>query len=206
MGAPVIHTRSQKHTMTDDDLPPIDENRLIAERREKLKSLRAQGIAYPNDFKVDSFAGDLQAEFADKDTWTAEAIEGSLRRVTVAGRIILMRGQGKVSFVQMQDGTGRIQLFVHQGTLGEEGYDAFKRWDLGDIVGAEGVLMRTKTGELSVKVESIRLLTKSLRGLPDKHHGLADVEQRYRQRYVDLIVTEESRRAFALRSKIIGFI
>jgi lysyl-tRNA synthetase class 2 len=181
-----------------------DENRLIAERREKLKALRAQGIAYPNDFKVDSFAGDLQDEFADKDTWTAEAIEAAPRHVAVAGRIMLMRGQGKVSFVQMQDGTGRIQLFVHQGTLGEEAYETFKRWDLGDIVGATGVLMRTKTGELSVKLEGIQLLTKSLRGLPDKHHGLADVEQRYRQRYVDLIVTEESRRTFALRSKIIS--
>jgi lysyl-tRNA synthetase class 2 len=193
-------------TSADTPVTAAEENRLIAERREKLKSLRAQGIAYPNDFKVDSFAGDLQDEFADKDTWTAEAIEGTPRRVTVAGRIILMRGQGKVSFVQMQDGTGRIQLFVHQGTLGEEGYDAFKRWDLGDIVGAEGLLMRTKTGELSVKVDAIRLLTKSLRGLPDKHHGLADVEQRYRQRYVDLIVTEESRRTFALRSKIISHV
>jgi len=138
-----------------------DENRLIAERREKLKALRAQGIAYPNDFKVDSFAGDLQAEFADKDTWTAEAIEASPRRVAVAGRIILMRGQGKVSFVQMQDGTGRIQLFVHQGTLGEDAYETFKRWDLGDIVGATGVLMRTKTGELSVKAQGVEVLSKS---------------------------------------------
>ncbi|TCV97309.1 lysyl-tRNA synthetase class II [Luteibacter rhizovicinus] len=185
--------------------PPVDENKLIAERREKLKALRAQGIAFPNDFRVDSFAGDLQKEFEDKEAFTAEVIEGTPRRVAVAGRIILMRGQGKVSFVQMQDGTGRIQLFVHQGTLGEEAYDTFKRWDLGDIVGATGVLMRTKTGELSIKVDSLRLLTKSLRPLPDKHHGLADVEQRYRQRYVDLIVTEEARRTFMLRSRIIGY-
>jgi lysyl-tRNA synthetase class 2 len=199
--------------MTSDNATPAtapeiiqDENKLIAERREKLKGLRGQGVAFPNDFKVDSFAGDLQDEFADGDTWTAEAIEAAPRRVAVAGRIILMRGQGKVSFVQMQDGTGRIQLFVHQGTLGEDAYNAFKRWDLGDIVGATGLLMRTKTGELSVKVDTMRLLTKALRPLPDKHHGLADVEQRYRQRYVDLIVTEESRRTFALRSKIIGFI
>src|SRR5579875_2065247 len=105
---------------TPSEAAASDENRLIAERREKLKALRAQGIAFPNDFKVDSFAGDLQAEFADKDTWTAEAIEAAPRRVAVAGRIILMRGQGKVSFVQMQDGTGRIQLFVHQGTVGED--------------------------------------------------------------------------------------
>jgi lysyl-tRNA synthetase, class II len=182
-----------------------DENKLIAERREKLGTLRAQGIAFPNDFKVDSFAGDLQAEFADKEQWTAEAIEGAKRRVAVAGRVVLKRLQGKVSFVQIQDGTGRVQLFVHQGTLGDA-YEAFKTWDAGDIVGAEGVLMRTKTGELSVKVDQLRLLTKSLRPLPDKWHGLSDVEQRYRQRYVDLIVTEESRRTFALRSRIIGFI
>jgi lysyl-tRNA synthetase class 2 len=185
---------------------PIDENKLIAERREKLKALRGQGIAFPNDFKVDAFAGDLQDEYADKDAHTAEAIDALARRVKVAGRIVLKRVQGKVSFAQMQDMTGRIQLFIHQGTVGEATYDAFKGWDVGDIVGAEGVLMRTKTGELSVKVETLRLLTKSLRPLPDKFHGLADVEQRYRQRYVDLIVTEEARRTFLLRSKIIGFI
>jgi lysyl-tRNA synthetase, class II len=181
-----------------------DENKLIAERREKLKALRGQGIAFPNDFKVDSFAGDLQSEFADKDTYTAQVIEAAARRVKVAGRIVLKRVQGKVSFVQMQDFSGRIQLFIHAGTVGDV-YEAFKGWDVGDIVGAEGVLMRTKTGELSIKIDVLRLLTKSLRPLPDKFHGLADVEQRYRQRYVDLIVTEEARRTFALRSKIIGF-
>jgi lysyl-tRNA synthetase class 2 len=190
-------------TESTDNLP-IDENKLIAERREKLKALREQGIAFPNDFKIDAFAGDLQAEFADKDTHTAEAIEAAARRVKVAGRIVLKRVQGKVSFVQMQDFSGRIQLFIHAGTVGDV-YEAFKSWDVGDIVGAEGVLMRTKTGELSIKVAGLRLLTKSLRPLPDKFHGLSDVEQRYRQRYVDLIVTEEARRTFALRSKIIGF-
>lgn len=185
---------------------PVDENKLIAERRDKLKALREQGIAFPNDFKVDSFAGDLQAEFEDKEQHTAEAIEALARQVKVAGRIVLKRVQGKVSFVQMQDFTGRIQLFIHQGTVGEATYEAFKGWDVGDLVGAEGQLMRTKTGELSVKVQTLRLLTKSLRPLPDKWHGLADVEQRYRQRYVDLIVTEEARRTFMLRSKIIGYI
>jgi lysyl-tRNA synthetase class 2 len=185
---------------------PIDENKLIAERREKLKALRGQGVAFPNDFKIDAFAGDLQSAYEDKDTHTAEAIDALARRVKMAGRIVLKRVQGKVSFVQIQDMSGRIQLFIHQGTVGEATYDAFKGWDSGDIVGAEGVLMRTKTGELSVKVDTLRLLTKSLRPLPDKFHGLADVEQRYRQRYVDLIVTEEARRAFVLRSKIIGYI
>ena len=185
---------------------PIDENKLIAERREKLKALRGQGVAFPNDFKIDAFAGDLQAAYEDKDTHTAEAIDALARRVKMAGRIVLKRVQGKVSFVQIQDMSGRIQLFIHQGTVGEATYDAFKGWDSGDIVGAEGVLMRTKTGELSVKVDTLRLLTKSLRPLPDKFHGLSDVEQRYRQRYVDLVVTEEARRAFVLRSKIIGYI
>ena len=189
-------------TVTNAPVP--DENKLIAERREKLKHLREQGIAFPNDFKVDSFAGDLQAEFADKEMQTPETIEAAARRVGVAGRMLFKRGQGKVSFVQIQDQTGRIQLFIHQGTLGES-YEAFKGWDVGDIVGAEGLLMRTKTGELSVRVDKLRLLTKSLRPLPDKFHGLADVEQRYRQRYVDLIVTEEARRTFVLRSRIVGY-
>ncbi len=190
--------------MPPDHPPEHDENRLIGERREKLRMLREQGIAFPNDFRIDAFAGDLQSEFADKDAHPAEAIEALQRRVQVAGRIMLRRVQGKVSFVQLQDVSGRIQLFVHQGTIGDA-YDAFKGWDVGDIVGAAGVLMRTKTGELSIKVDVLRLLTKSLRPLPDKWHGLADVEQRYRQRYVDLIVTEESRSAFKLRSRVIGF-
>ncbi len=184
---------------------PADENRLIAERREKLCALREHGIAYPNDFRVDTFAGDVQTEFADGDRWNAEAIEVLAQRIAVAGRIVLKRVQGKVSFVQLQDMSGRLQLFIHQGTLGENVYDAFKGWDVGDIVGASGLLMRTKTGELSVRVETLRLLSKSLRPLPDKWHGLADVEQRYRQRYVDLIVTPESRRVFELRSAMIRF-
>ena len=154
----------------------LDENKLIAERREKLRALREQGIAFPNDFHPDAFAGDLQQEFEGKDS---AAIEAIARRVKVAGRMLLKRGQGKVSFVQIQDMSGRIQLFVQANAVGDT-YEAFKAWDVGDIVGAEGVLMRTKTGELSVKVENLRLLTKSLRPLPDKWHGLADVEVRYR--------------------------
>ncbi|HXR63118.1 MAG TPA: lysine--tRNA ligase [Rudaea sp.] len=180
----------------------VDENKLIAERREKLKALRAQGNAFPNDFRPDAFAGDLQGEFDGKD---AAAVEAAQRRVDVAGRLLAKRIMGKASFVQIQDMTGRLQLFLQQSTLGDV-YDAFKAWDVGDIVAAEGVLMRTKTGELSVKVEKLRLLTKSLRPLPDKWHGLSDVEQRYRQRYVDLIITPEARRVFALRSAIIRFI
>jgi lysyl-tRNA synthetase class 2 len=183
---------------SNDNLPP-DENKLIAERREKLRALREQGIAFPNDFRPDAFASDLQREFDGQDS---TAIETIARRVKVAGRMLLKRGQGKVSFVQIQDMSGRIQLFVQANAVGDT-YEAFKSWDVGDIVGAEGPLMRTKTGELSVKVEHLRLLTKSLRPLPDKWHGLADVEQRYRQRYVDLIVTPEARRVFVLRSRMI---
>ncbi|MEO7067145.1 MAG: lysine--tRNA ligase [Rhodanobacter sp.] len=186
--------------------PALDENKLIAERREKLKALRAEGIAFPNDFRVSAFTGDLQAEFADKETCTTEMIEAAARRVAVAGRMVLKRVQGKVSFVQLQDFSGRIQLFIRNGNVPEDVYAAFKGWDVGDIVGVEGALMRTHTGELTIRVDALRLLTKSLRPLPDKFHGLADVEQRYRQRYVDLIVTEQSRRTFAQRSKIIGFI
>ncbi len=189
--------------MTDTPTPQhADENHLIAERRAKLKALRGQGIAFPNDFRRDAYAGDLQAEFEDTERWTAEALEGEGREVALAGRILLKRVMGKASFVQVQDESGRIQLFLQANALGEA-YDAFKGWDVGDIVGATGVLTRTRTGELSVKVAQLRLLTKSLRPLPDKWHGLSDVEQRYRQRYVDLIVSPEARDVFVKRSRII---
>ena len=188
--------------MTDNPAPPADENSLIAERRAKLTALRGQGIAFPNDFRRIDYAGDLQAQYADTETWTAEALEGANREVKVAGRLMAKRVMGKASFAQIQDESGRVQLFLQSNTLGEV-YDAFKGWDVGDIVGVEGGLTRTRTGELSVKVSRLRLLTKSLRPLPDKWHGLSDVEQRYRQRYVDLIVTPEAREVFIKRSKII---
>ncbi|MEG3190988.1 lysine--tRNA ligase [Lysobacter sp. D1-1-M9] len=189
--------------MTDTPIPtPHDENKLIAERRAKLTALRGQGIAYPNDFRRGDFAGDLQAEYADAEQWTAEALDARSHRVAVAGRILLKRVMGKASFVQVQDESGRLQLFLQANAL-DDTYEAFKGWDVGDIVGAEGVLTRTRTGELSVRVEALRLLTKSLRPLPDKFHGLADVEQRYRQRYVDLIVSSEAREVFVKRSRII---
>ncbi|MGW8340549.1 lysine--tRNA ligase [Xanthomonas axonopodis pv. khayae] len=181
---------------------PADENSLIAERRAKLGALRGQGIAYPNDFVREHFAGDLQAEFADADTWTPEALEASGRTVRMAGRLMAKRVMGKASFAQIQDESGRVQLFLQGNVLGDA-YTAFKGWDVGDIVAVEGGLTRTKTGELSVKASALRLLTKSLRPLPDKWHGLSDVEQRYRQRYVDLIVTPEAREVFIKRSKII---
>ncbi len=195
---------------------PADDNRLIAERRAKLATLREAGIAYPNDFVPDAFAADLQHEYADKDRWTTEALECSGRRVRLAGRMLAKRVMGKASFAQVQDGSdawpgapagvvSRIQLFVQQASLDED-YEAFKGWDIGDIVGVEGTLPRTRTGELSVKCDAIRLLVKSLRPLPDKWHGLADVELRYRQRYVDLAISPESRRAFTQRARLVRFI
>ncbi len=195
---------AQAIAMTDNS-QFADENHLIAERRAKLAALRAQGVAFPNDFRRTDHAGDLQAEYADAERWTGEALEGEGRRVALAGRLLAKRVMGKAAFAQVQDVTGRIQLFLQSTALGEA-YDAFKGWDVGDIVAAEGSLMRTRTGELSVKAERLRLLVKSLRPLPDKWHGLADVEQRYRQRYVDLIVTPEAREVFVKRSRVIGAI
>ena len=190
--------------MTDQNVTPTpaDENSLIAERRAKLKALREQGVAYPNDFKREQFAGDLQAEYADAEAWSGQTLEALGRQVKLAGRLLAKRVMGKASFAQIQDESGRIQLFLQSNALGAV-YDAFKGWDVGDIIAVEGGLTRTRTGELSVKASALRLLTKSLRPLPDKWHGLSDVEQRYRQRYVDLIVTPEAREVFIKRSKII---
>ena len=191
--------------MTQPTTPPpaADENSLIAERRSKLTALRGQGIAFPNDFQRGDYAQDLQDEFADKDEWTAEKLEALDRRVAVAGRLMAKRVMGKASFAQIQDMSGRVQLYLQGADLGES-YDAFKGWDVGDIVAVEGGLTRTRTGELSVKATSLRLMTKSLRPLPDKWHGLADVEQRYRMRYVDLIVNPEARGVFVQRSRIVS--
>jgi len=189
--------------MTESTTPQHDENHLIAERRGKLAALRGQGIAFPNDFRRAEYVQDLQDAYVDAEQWTGEALEAEGKRVTVAGRMLAKRVMGKAAFAQIQDMTGRIQLFLQGSTLGDT-YDAFKGWDVGDIVAAEGTLMRTKTGELSVRAESLRLLVKSLRPLPDKWHGLADVEQRYRQRYVDLIVSPDARDVFIARSRIVS--
>ena len=189
--------------MNEETTPTQDENSLIAERRGKLSALRGQGIAFPNDFRRTDHAGDLQADHADAEKWTGEALEADGRRVTIAGRMMAKRIMGKAAFAKLRDVSGDIQLFLQSAVLGEA-YDRFKHWDVGDIVAAEGTLMRTKTGELSIKVEQLRLLTKSLRPLPDKWHGLSDVEQRYRQRYVDLIVTPEARDVFVARSRVIA--
>src|SRR5246127_436935 len=162
-------------------------NPIVAERRAKLERLRQLGPAYPNDFVRTEHAADLQAryEHATRDELAATAVS-----VAVAGRLMLKRLQGKVSFATLQDGSGRIQLFVTDDDTGAEAHEAFRHWDIGDIVGAHGVLFRTNRGELSVRCKQLRLLAKALRPLPDKFHGLADQEQRYRQRYVDLIVNE----------------
>ena len=170
--------------------------------RHNGEELRSQGTAFPNDFRRADLAAALQERYANVDTWTAEALDAEAHEVTVAGRIMLKRVMGKASFVQVQDSSGRIQLFLQANALGDT-YEAFKGWDVGDIVGARGVLTRTRTGELSVRVAELRLLSKSLRPLPDKFHGLHDVEQRYRQRYVDLIVNPEAREVFVKRSAII---
>lgn len=190
---------------------PQDENQLIAERREKLRALRevqatGGGVAFPNNFKPSHKAAQLHLEHS---TATNESLEATPVNVSVAGRMMLKRVMGKASFATVQDGSlgdvgGRIQLYVTRDAVGEDLYAAFKHWDLGDIVGAEGTLMKTKTGELSVKVTSLRLLTKSLRPLPDKFHGMADQEQKYRQRYVDLITDEHARKRFMARSKAVS--
>ncbi|WP_287983890.1 lysine--tRNA ligase [Diaphorobacter sp.] len=193
--------------------PAQDENQLIAERREKLKALRenqaqGQGVAFPNDYKPQHHAAVLQQQYGTLD---GEALEAQAITVSVAGRMMLKRVMGKASFATLQDGSlgdtgGRIQLYVTRDAIGEEAYSDFKRWDLGDILGAEGTLMKTKTGELSVKVSRLRLLTKSLRPMPDKFHGVADQEVKYRQRYVDLMTDEAARRRFVARSKAVGSI
>jgi lysyl-tRNA synthetase class 2 len=183
----------------DADAPAQDENRLIAERRAKLAALRERGIAYPNDFRRAHNAGDLQAAHA---LATGEQLEQQSLAVTVAGRMMAKRVMGKASFATIADPSGRIQLFLQAAALGEA-YEAFKGWDVGDTVGATGTLFRTRTGELSVKADSLRLLAKSLRPLPDKWHGLADVDTRYRQRYVDLIVNDDARAVFRARTRIV---
>ncbi|WP_399684287.1 lysine--tRNA ligase, partial [Xenophilus sp.] len=192
--------------MSDAPASPPDDNQLIAERREKLRALRAgqaegKGVAFPNDFKPADRAAALLAAHGDTG---AEALEAAPVAVSVAGRMMLKRVMGKASFATLQDATGRIQLYVTRDAVGEEVYADFKKWDLGDILGAEGTLMKTKTGELSVKVTTLRLLTKSLRPLPDKFHGMADQEQKYRQRYVDLITDDAARARFVARSRAVS--
>jgi lysyl-tRNA synthetase class 2 len=189
-------------------VPEQDENQIIAERRGKLAKLREAGVAFPNDFVPTHAAADLQARWQDK---TKEEIEAADVEVAIAGRMMLKRVMGKASFATVADGSGpdvdgRIQFFVSDDGVGSETHNAFKHWDIGDIVAARGQLFRTNRGELSVKCKELRLLAKSLRPLPDKFHGVQDQELKYRQRYVDLIMTDATRKTFVARSKAVSSI
>ncbi len=187
----------------ENSTEPRDENKLIAERRAKLVALRENGVAFPNDFRRNVVAGELHAKYGEMEK---EQLEGEGVRVAVAGRMMGQRVMGKASFAQLKDMSGTIQVYVQKAQVGDDLYEQFKSWDIGDIVGAEGVMFKTNKGELSVKVDSIRLLTKSLRPLPEKWHGLSDQETKYRQRYLDLIVNDVTRDTFRVRSKIIHYI
>jgi lysyl-tRNA synthetase class 2 len=185
---------------TEPTNPQQDENQIITERRSKLTTLRQGGVAFPNDFERKNLAGDIHAAYG---AMSHDELETAHVNVAVAGRMVLKRVMGKASFATVQDMSGRIQLFINNNDTGEAAHDAFKHHDLGDILGATGMLLRTKTGELSVRVTELRLLTKSLRPLPEKFHGLIDQEQKYRQRHVDLITNENTRNTFIIRSKVI---
>jgi len=176
-----------------------DENKLIAERRAKLEVLRKEGVAFPNDFRRTAEAADLNARYGDQ---SKEALEAANTVYSVAGRLVRNRG----AFLLMQDGSDQIQLYVNRKGLDEDTLAQIKSWDLGDIVAATGPIHKSGKGDLYINMEEARLLTKALRPLPDKYHGLADQEMRYRQRYVDLIVSEESRQVFRTRSRVIEFI
>ena len=180
--------------------PPADENQIIAERRAKLKAIREKGIAFPNKFQRDDLAADLLERYEERDR---DSLDLNPVVVKVAGRMMLKRVMGKASFATIQDVSGSIQLYITDSYPGKEQHAEFKHFDTGDIIGAEGVLFKTKTDELTVRVRNLVLLTKSLRPLPEKFHGLTDQEQRYRQRYLDLIANEDTRLRFVQRSRII---
>lgn len=189
--------------MTIEQEEHLDENTQIAQRREKLRTIRDEGNAYPNTFKRDHLAACLQAEYSEK---SHDELEATPIEVNMAGRMMTRRHMGKASFCNIQDMSGRMQLYVRQDTLPEGQYDAFKHWDLGDIIAVKGVLFKTKTGELSVKATDLQLLAKSLRPLPEKYHGLTDQETRYRQRYLDLMMNEKTREVFKVRTQVIQVI
>ena len=184
----------------DEQKPPLDSNQVIAERREKLRALREQGNPYPNDFARNHLAAEITERHGGTER---DALERQAVSVQVAGRMMFKRVMGKASFATIQDMSGQIQLYVSNSDPGHAEHEAFKHWDTGDFLGAEGVLFKTKTGEVTVRVKKLRLLSKSLRPLPEKFHGLTDQEQRYRQRYVDLIMNKDTRRTFMQRTRII---
>ena len=186
--------------------PLVDENQLIAERREKLKVIRqrqadGKGAAFPNDFKPSHHAGPLGQAYAEQSTEELTALKPEVR---IAGRMMLKRVMGKASFATLQDSTGRMQVYIKGEELGADLYESFKHWDLGDIVGVVGHMFRTRTGELSIHATQLRLLTKSLRPMPDKFHGMQDQEVKYRQRYVDLMTDEVARQRFVARSRAVS--
>ncbi len=198
-------TRSSRRASSRDcrDNVSDDDNKLIAERRRKLDALRQAGKAFPNDFRRNATADELHCMYGGHENETLEAEE---IEVAVAGRMMVKRIMGKASFIKLADRSGQIQVYVERDRLPEGVYADFKKWDVGDIIGARGALFRTNKGELTVRAEEIRLLTKSLRPLPEKYHGLADQEIRYRQRYVDLIMNDDSREVFRRRSAIVQYI
>ncbi|RUO25431.1 lysine--tRNA ligase [Aliidiomarina minuta] len=192
--------------MSEQPQPDVQQeiNEQISQRKAKLSALRERGIAFPNDFRRDALAADLQATYADVD---GDKLKEEGVRVKIAGRMMTRRIMGKASFATLQDMSGQIQIYAARDNLAEGIYnEEFKKWDLGDILGASGTLFVTRTGELTIQVDEVRLLTKALRPLPDKFHGLADQETRYRQRYLDLIVNQQSRDTFVTRSKAVEFI
>ena len=180
-----------------------DDNDIIRQRRAQLQALRERGNAYPNDFRRNILAQELHTRYGDKDK---EQLETETEKFSLAGRMMSRRVMGKASFAHIQDMSGRIQLFVRRDDLADDTYAQFKKWDIGDLVGVTGSIFRTKTGELSIQADSIRLLAKSLRPLPEKFHGLSDQEIRYRQRYLDLITSATTRQTFQIRTRVINHI
>ncbi|MEN9461418.1 MAG: lysine--tRNA ligase, partial [Pseudomonadota bacterium] len=191
------------HTPDNESLPLVDENEQVAQRKAKLTELREKGNAFPNNFRRNCLAETLHKEYSHQDN---ETLEIRNIRAKLAGRMMTRRIMGKAAFVHIQDMSGKIQVYLKREDLPEEMYESFKTWDIGDIIGVEGSVFKTKTGELSVKATAVRLLTKALRPLPEKFHGLTDQETCYRQRYLDLIMNQETRQTFKARSNVINYI
>ena len=187
-----------ENNLAEEAEATIDENHLIAERRNKLNQIRTKGQAFPNDFVPEDFAANLHSQYGELDKETLDPQENPAK---IAGRMMLKRVMGKASFATLQDSTGRIQIYLDKKNIGEDAYEEFKHHDIGDILAVEGRVFKTNRGELSIHASSLRLLAKSLRPLPDKFHGLSDQEMRYRQRYVDLIMNQQTRNTFLTRSK-----
>ena len=189
--------------MSDDQNTEVSESELITLRKAKLEKLREKGNAFPNDYRREDFAEDLLLKHGQE---TKDSLAETAIHTSVAGRVMLRRAMGKASFVTLQDMSGRIQAYIRQSDVGEDAYEAFKAWDIGDIVAVTGTVMKTNKGELSVHAKELRMLTKSLRPLPEKHAGLTDTEVRYRQRYLDIMMNADSREVFVKRAKIVDYI